>query len=182
MSASNNKCPVCFKILLSARGLAVHHSKMHSVNATKADPHAYFCTACATWIDGNHAAAHTLHHEAEQHPPPGLEERNDMGFQAANHGSPYFFLEAQSRVENQTMDQINCVNLSEEDEIKRRTLKAFGEIIEAHNVSHRLGNALLKFMTNPLYRASSLDRCLKTVIRKYRKLLTQEVPFFILSS
>ena len=104
----------------------------------------------------------------------GFDAVNGDGFDAVDETSPYFFLEEQSRIERQTMDAVESKYESEEDEIKRRTLKAFGEIVETFHVSHRLGNALLHFLKNPLFNASSLDLCLKTVIKKYRKILTEE--------
>jgi hypothetical protein len=56
-------------------------------------------------------------------------------------------------------------------QVRDATVMAFGQMCVKHSVSHRLGNALLRFMTNPLYDPAVLPRDLRTLHKRFDLLL-----------
>ena len=49
-------------------------------------------------------------------------------------------------------------------------VRAFGELVNKHGVTHSLGGDLLKFMKNPLHQPALLPKTLRTLLKDYDKL------------
>ena len=159
MAAQCSICSICGRRFGDQHSLSTHFGKIHSKKRIYADISSYFCEQCGVLVDGSSRKRHESLHE---------ETKGDVALGEVD--MDYRFGSMESDISRGVVCRGQIEGAGDEGFLSDRTLGMFGDLCITYNLSHRLGNAFLKFIQSPLTDPSLLPRDMRTVMKRYDQL------------
>ena len=171
-------CPVCFKHFSAGiSSLLIHDGIKHKSKNALSVPGGYYCSECDLHIDGIHAQIHREHHAAKE--LVVVDSDHDIPLS----GGSAFVDPFEQFAQRTTIDAIRrtvALSSDEPDYVRQNTIRAAGTVFRNHRVTHRLAKDFLALCHNKELDMGTLDKTLKSVLKKFDALVEKEANIICL--